>query len=206
MPLISQSVWQIGSPFSAYFMTSQPLPQFSVVSAGQLQVQRFASRCLPPRAGALKLLDVSQECLWKLLGAQFDVIIKTHQCWKTLALRHECRSSQAAAPRAGAERIGRSNFTVRRFASLYTEQLGIKSTVLRPQSSKGQDYTQRDARLQKWALSLSHTMFSWNLFGNVLKSGTGAWDLNKHRNAFLSENVEIPHLLFVAFWCTESSS
>lgn len=72
----------IGSPFFAYFMTSQPLPQFSVVSAGQLQVQRIASCCFPPRAGARRLLDVSQECLWKLPGAQFDVIIKTNQPWK----------------------------------------------------------------------------------------------------------------------------
>lgn len=63
-------------------MTSQPLPQFSLVSAGQLQVQRFASCWFPPWAGAPRLLDVSQECLWKLLGAQFDVIIKTCQPWK----------------------------------------------------------------------------------------------------------------------------
>lgn len=102
MPLISQSAWQIGSPFSAYFMTSQPLPQFSLVSAGQLQVQRFASCCFPPRAGAPRLLDVSPECLWKLLGSQFDVIIKTCQPWK------HCPSGlSSGAPRQQHQGLGK---------------------------------------------------------------------------------------------------
>jgi len=205
MPLISQSVWQIGSPFSAYFMTSQPLPQFSVVSAGQLQVQRFASCCFPPRAGALRLLDVSQECLWKLLGAQFDVIIKTHQPWKP------CPSDMSSgAPRQRHQGLGLTELEgatsqSQRFASVHAAQLGTKSAVLLPQPSKSQDYMRPYAQLQKWALSLSHITFSWNLFVwecfEEWSWGFGTWT-NIETHSFLKTRNRPSTPTPVAFWCT----